>query len=238
MGTKKFNPKLKVYRRWQKTWPERLNSPWIRVAAFFDLFVLDHGLFRPFFNRPTEIASGIYRSAQPSPGDIKRLSQKGFKTIISLRGTGTTGPYLLSKEACEKHRIDLKVIRLYSKRAPSVQLIRALHELIQNSNKPLLLHCKSGADRSGMASALYLLLTDTGTIEDAKAQLSWRYLHIKQARTGVLDWFLESYEDFYKQNPVPFMEWVENYYDREAVQQSFKPKGWANILVDGILRRE
>ena len=36
----------------------------------------------------------------------------------------------------------------------------------------------------------------------------------------------------------PFNEWVDTIYDPEALQAQFMTQGWANRLVDDILKRE
>jgi hypothetical protein len=73
---------------------------------------------------------------------------------------------------------------------------------------------------------------------DSTTELSLRYLHIKQAKTGVLDAVIEHYVQHYESSPIPFMTWVEQYYDHQAIESQFKIKPWAQWLVDGILRRE
>jgi hypothetical protein len=37
---------------------------------------------------------------------------------------------------------------------------------------------------------------------------------------------------------MPFFEWVDNVYDPEELKRSFHANGWANRLVNDILRRE
>lgn len=229
---------LRRIKRWRNSWKNNFHSPLIRFFAWLELQFLDHGFIRPFYNTPEEIAPGIYRSNHPSPRHIRKLASKGVKTIISLRGRGSNGPYLFEKEACDRYGITLEVVRMKSKKPPNITRIHTFKDIIQNAEKPLLFHCKSGADRSGLAAALYLLITDSGTIDDAKDQLSLRYLHIKQARTGILDRFIEMYEEFNATDPTPFMEWLDNHYSPKELKQSFKPSGWINWLVDGLLRRE
>ena len=229
---------VKGFKRWRKSWKNNFNSPLVRFLAWFELQFLDHGIIRPFFNRPEEVAPGIYRSNQPSPRQLRKLASRGVKTIVSLRGRGSNGPYLFEKEACDRYGLNLEVVRMKSKKPPNVTRIHTFKEIIKRSEKPVLFHCKSGADRAGLAAALYLLMTETGSIEDAKAQLSLRYLHIKQARTGILDRFIEMYEEFNTARPTPFMEWLDHHYSPKELKRSFKPKGWANWLVDGVLRRE
>ena len=64
-----------------------------------------------------------------------------------------------------------------------------------------------------------------------------KYLHVKQAKTGLLDRFLEAYIP-YEAEGMAFFDWVDNIYDPDTLQAEFMAEGWANRLVDDILRRE
>ena len=54
------------------------------------------------------------------------------------------------------------------------------------------MHCKSGADRVGIASSLYLIYKHKYNVLDASKQLSFKHLHIKYAKTGILDYLFET----------------------------------------------
>ena len=55
--------------------------------------------------------------------------------------------------------------------------------------KHQLIHCKSGADRAGLMSALYLIIAKEQSAREAMGQLNWKYGHVKAAKTGVIDAF-------------------------------------------------
>ena len=98
------------------------------------------------------------------------------------------------------------------------------------------MHCKSGADRAGLMSALYLILNQNVPVAKAKNQLSFKYLHLKHAKTGILDAFFENY---LKENKhKPFLEWVKEDYDPKKVKDSFKVKRLSEIISSYILKRE
>jgi hypothetical protein len=99
------------------------------------------------------------------------------------------------------------------------------------------MHCKSGADRAGLMSALYLLIHKQMPVAVAREQLAFKYGHVKQAKTGLLDAFFDAYEPF-EANGMAFFDWLDNVYDPDILQNSFMSRGWANRLVDDILRRE
>ena len=100
-----------------------------------------------------------------------------------------------------------------------------------------MMHCKSGADRAGLMSALYLLIVEKRPVREAAAQLAWKYGHVKQAKTGLLDAFFAAYAPF-EDKGMAFFDWVDNIYDPDEVTRNFQAKGWAVRLTDSILHRE
>ena len=66
-------------------------------------------------------------------------------------------------------------------------------------------------------------------------QLTWRHGHVSAARTGILDAFIAEYA---KAWPKPFMAWLREDYDEARLRTNFRSRGWANLLTDGVLRRE
>ena len=102
----------------------------------------------------------------------------------------------------------------------------------------MLVHCKSGADRVGLMSVLYLYLKEGVPLAEAKQQLSLRFGHFSQADTGVLDRVFDSYLEHNARQPIAFLEWVDTVYDPVELKRSFRASGWAPQLVDHVLRRE
>ena len=219
--------------------PLDLKTPVDRVLCNLDLYLVDHGFFRAMYDNFFEICPGIYRSSQPSPAHIRRYHRKyALRTIINLRGKGPRGPFLLEKEACDQLGIRLVTHTLYSRRAPAKESILAIRDLLQTLERPILVHCKAGADRAGLMSTLIALLVDRQPPEQAIQQLHWRYGHSNKSATGIIDAFFRAYIEANQKAPVDFIEWVEHHYDPVALKASFQPKAWANIITDILLRRE
>ena len=109
--------------------------------------------------------------------------------------------------------------------------------LFAEINKPVLMHCKSGADRAGLMSAIYLLIVENQPARVAMRQLSWKYGHVKAAKTGLLDAFFTAYLP-YEKDGMAFYDWVDQVYDPVALTAQFQSQGWAVRLTDTILRRE
>jgi protein tyrosine/serine phosphatase len=216
-----------------------LSTPEGRRRAERDLVWADHGFLRAMFQNFHWIEPGVMaRSNQPSPQDIARYAGAGFKTILNLRGKSDTGYYELEREACDRHGIMLIDLRTRSREAPGRELIHRAKQIFDTIQYPALMHCKSGADRAGVAAVLYKHFRMGLPISEAVEQLSLKYLHVKQGKTGVIDFFFETYLRETAQSGKPFVEWVDEDYDPQRVRDAFSAEWWANILVDKVLRRE
>ena len=198
---------------------------------------MDHGIFRFKWRSLHKISEQTYRSNQPFPWQIlDDKNKRGIKTVVNLRGVRNCSSFFLEKETCEKHNIKLINFPVTSRAAPKVETILAAKKLFNEVEYPIIMHCKSGADRAGLMSALYLILHKNVSVEEAKKQLSFKYLHIKHAKTGILDAFFDNYIKESKNNT--FLDWVKNDYDPEKLKLSFKIKKISEILSTYILRRE
>jgi len=207
------------------------------LFSYIDLIFVDHGIFRFKWRSLHKISENTYRSNQPFPWQIiDDKNKRGIKTIINLRGVRNCSSYFLEKETCEKHNIKLINFPVTSRAAPKVETILAAKKLFNEIEYPVIMHCKSGADRAGLMSALYLILHKNIPVNEANKQLSFKYLHIKHAKTGILDAFFNSYLN--EHNNKEFLDWVSNTYSPEKLKLSFKVKKLSEILSTYILRRE
>ncbi len=131
-------------------------------------------------NVHTVIPHTLYRSAQPNAAEIDSLKKRyGIKTIINLRGRNT-GEAWYDSEVAEAARLGIRHIDFGMSANKELPRKRAaeLVALMANAAKPLLIHCKAGADRAGLASALYLAAIAKEGEVAAEGQISIRYGHI------------------------------------------------------------
>jgi protein tyrosine/serine phosphatase len=215
-----------------------LTTPSGRRRAEADLMWADHGFLRTAFQNFHWVSPEMARANQPSPRQIARYAEAGFKTIINLRGASPTGYYALEREACVAHGLTLVDAPLGSREAPSRERVLRAKEIFETIAYPALMHCKSGADRAGLMAALYAHFRLGRPIAEAAEQLSLKYLHVRQGKTGVLGFFFATYRQETKASGKPFLDWVKEDYDSARVQAAFMSQWWANALVDNILRRE
>ncbi len=216
-----------------------LTTPEGRRRAEYDLIWADHGFLRAAFHNFHWIEPGkMARANQPSPKQIRRYAEMGFKTILNLRGAFDTGYYALEREACERNGIALVDQRMHSREPPSKAQILRAKEIFDTIQYPALMHCKSGSDRAGVMAVLYKHFRMGLPIHQAVEQLSFKYLHVRQGKTGMIDFFFATYLAETKENGKTLLEWAEQDYDPARVKAAFMSDWWANILVDRVLRRE
>jgi protein tyrosine/serine phosphatase len=215
-----------------------LNNPADRKRAHREALWSDHGFLRLWVHNHHHIGGGMYRAVQPNVKRIDWLAEQGIKTIINLRGESPMGFYALEKEACEKHGIRLVNFRMYSRDVHSIPRLKGARDLFKRIEYPVLMHCKSGADRTGIMGVLYRHFIMGDTIEQAKEQLAFKYGHIRHGKTGMLDFFFEDYLAYIAHTPIDFTDWVETIYDPVDVKARFKAGKIGSAVTEGILRRE
>jgi protein tyrosine phosphatase (PTP) superfamily phosphohydrolase (DUF442 family) len=239
-----FNRYLRPERRYARRmariarWDRPIESGLDRLRAWTNMLLVDHGVFRLLYLNRNQVTAHLWRSAQPSPGQIGWFARRGIRTIVNLRGGREHGSWSLEREACERHGIALVDFVLRSREAPDRDTLLSLRDFLAQAEGPILVHCKSGADRAGFFAALYLLVAEGLSVAAARRQLSLRFGHFRFAKTGILDAFLDLYERDGEAHGVAFLDWVEQGYDPEALARDFKPRFWSELLVDRIMRRE
>ncbi|MEO0729780.1 MAG: protein tyrosine phosphatase [Pseudomonadota bacterium] len=217
------------------SWLKRAFGP---TALHADMLLTDHGIFRTIYLNRHRLDAFAERSAQPTPGQIARMARRGVKTIVNLRGARFCGSYELERAECSRHGIALINFVMRSRAAPTPDEIRGAVDLLDRIDYPMVLHCKSGADRAGLMSVIYLWLHRGVPLETARKQLSLRFGHIRQAQTGVLDRFFEAYLEANAAEPIDFWVWLDTVYDPDRLKAEFVSNSVANRVVDTVLRRE
>ncbi len=199
---------------------------------------MDHAILRLTWHNWAEVIPGrLYRSNHPTPGQLARAKRRfGLCSLVNLRGHRQCGSDALSREAAAKLGLIHIDMAFESRGAPHKDRILRFYDIYQNLSFPALMHCKSGADRAGLASGLALLF-EGGSAADALAHLSWKYLHSSKARTGILDAFFLRYQAE-AEGRIKFIDWVRSEYDEDKLRRDFKADGLASFITDRVLMRE
>ena len=147
--------------------------------------------------------------------------------------------YWLEKDACDRLGLTLIDAPLDSRDPPQRDRIHRARDLFKTIQYPVLIHCKSGADRAGMMAVFYRHFHLGEPISVAMKQLSKKYLHSREGLTGVLDYTLEKYVNEVEPRGISFIDWIDSPdYDPQAIRAEFKAGWWGTLLTDKLLRRE
>jgi protein tyrosine/serine phosphatase len=138
------------------------------------------------------VSAGIlYRSAQLNKTETRLAAREyGIKSVLNLRGAHAgEGWYDDEIEAAGELGLAHFDYPLSAKRFVSSQEIADILEIVRRAPKPLLIHCKSGADRSGLVAALYRFAETGASAQEADRELSLVYGHFPYltSRSGAMD---------------------------------------------------
>ena len=111
------------------------------------------------------------------------MRKYGIKTFINLRGPNPGKKwYQEEKQMVENNGLEYHCIAFSAVSLPSSENIIKLVEIFQNAPKPIYIHCQGGADRTGMAAAIWMLLNGASNAQALK-QLDIKYGHRKHKNT-------------------------------------------------------
>ena len=216
-----------------------LSTGWGRFKAYWHSIWGDHAFLRVGFSNAHWIGPDMVRAAQPWPYQLKYWKRDGIKTIVNLRGGFDTGFYVLERDACQRLGLKMVDFTITSREVPRRETVLGARDLFQSIEYPALMHCKSGADRAGIMSVFYRHFHLGHPIREAMTELGLRTLHMKQGKTGVLDYVFERYLEEAEPKGISFVDWVQSdAYDRVKIKNDFTASWWGTLLTDKLLRRE
>ena len=208
-------------------------------AAWLNSLLVDHAFLRiPWRNWGVVESGRLYRSNHPLPWQMREAATRhGIRSVINLRGhRSECGSDALGRQAALAAGLTHADQPFESRGAPHKDRLLRLIGLYRTLPEPILIHCKSGADRTGLAAGVWHLLQGQGAAA-ALAELSLRHGHIAAARTGILDAFFERYAEA-EARGLGFEAWLSGEYDEAELRAAFKPRPLAAWFTDRVLRRE
>ena len=208
-------------RRLRYSFGDNITDPRARRWSTLHYHIFDHAFLRVFWTNFWRIAPGVYRSNQPTHARFERYRAMGIRTVINLRGEDKRAHYLFEKESCDALGLTLVNAKLHARKALSARHFLAVIDALRAAERPMMFHCKSGADRAGMVAAIYLMVFEGVPVEQARRQLGLKYIHLKFTKTGVQDYILAVYAARNARAPIGFEDWLRREYDHKAIQRGF-----------------
>ncbi len=211
-------------RRFRRSWGKDISTPSARRWAKLHYHLFDHAFLRIFWTNFWPVAPGVWRSNQPTHARFKKYAAMGIKTVVNLRGEDKHAHYLFEKESCEALGLNLVNAKLWAREAAPRRRILNVIEALRAAEKPMMFHCKSGADRAGFVAATYQLVFEGADIQEAKKQLGLKFIHLDFTATGVQDYVLDIYEARLTLGQIGFEDWIAAEYQAKAIQASYEAK--------------
>lgn len=209
-------------RRYRARFSHDIVDPEERKRSQYYMDWVDHGILRYRWHNFAEIAPGLYRSNHPNHARFEDYAKLGIKTVLNLRGATHHSHYYFEVESCKKLDLNLIDLPLRARAAASPELLLEVLDVLEQLDTPTLMHCKSGADRTGLVSALYLIHILGKPVSEAKEMLSFRFLHLKFTKTGMLDYLLHLYGKRQVDTGISLRDWIATEYDPKRTQAEFK----------------
>ncbi|CAN5916738.1 hypothetical protein BH23PLA1_BH23PLA1_15370 [soil metagenome] len=201
-----------------RSWRNRLT----RLAATLTILtIISAGVFhRPLFlGNLGEVDPGkVYRSAQPK-GNLQELIEVVRPaSILNLRGGSPDDAwYAAEVAACQARGIDFYDLPMSASERPSRGDLLTLLDLLDRCRYPLLIHCKAGSDRTGLASGLYQMSRLGIAPESARSAFTIEHGHVPlfgpehlhEPFREYADWLAAGNRDH---SPSLLRQWVEQDY--------------------------
>jgi len=149
----------------------------------YEYWMREQGNFR------TVTAGEAYRSAQLDRDELAGYTTKyGIRSVINLRGKSQTASWYRDEiDFCAGHGIDHYDLQLSAGTQPSPEQMDSLVTIFRTAPRPVLIHCMAGADRSGLAAAIWKMEIDGVTPPEAERQLSIQYGHLPFGSTQAMN---------------------------------------------------
>jgi protein tyrosine/serine phosphatase len=187
-------------------------------------YFFDHQILRGLWTNFYEIAPGVFRSNHPTKARFAKMKARGISTVLNLRGANHNAHYLAEKAWCDELGLDLHSVEMNARALVSRNRMIELITMFRTIPHPFVMHCKSGADRAGVASAIYLMVIAGTPVGSAKKMLSPWYFHIRNRHVGILDYMLECYEAHSATSGIDFETWVKTVYKPDEITKRFRAK--------------
>jgi protein tyrosine/serine phosphatase len=148
----------------------------------------------------------FYRSAQLSRQEFaNEIEAYHIRSVLNLRGANPGQSWYEDELAVTRaHDASHYDVGISAEDTVPGDKIEQIIAVLRHAPKPLLVHCRSGADRTGLVAALYRYVILWQSAATAEQELALRYGHFPYltSKTGAMDQSARAYFDLHQQVPA------------------------------------
>ena len=108
-----------------------------------------------------KVSDALYRGAQPTAEGFRQLALRGIKTVVNLRSFNSDRDEIGDLPLAYEH------IKMKAWHAEDEDIVRFLRIVADPTRPPVFVHCQHGADRTGTAVAVYRIIVQGWTKDQA-----------------------------------------------------------------------
>jgi protein tyrosine/serine phosphatase len=126
-----------------------------------------------------EVEKGmVYRSSWLGSEKLEQaVNRLGVKAVLNLCGEQPGTPWYEGEvEVARRRGVSFVNLGMSANTELEAKQVARLVEILRDAPKPLLIHCRAGSDRTGLACAIYVA-SHGGSYRNAQDQLSLYYGH-------------------------------------------------------------
>jgi len=129
-----------------------------------------------------KVSEDLYRGAQPSAEGMRQLEKLGIKTVINLR-------FILSDRGrIEGTGLDYEHINMTTWNPHTKDVVRFLQIVTDSDRKPVFVHCQHGIDRTGVLCAVYRIVVEGWTKDEAIEEMTESGFALRSVRKNLVDY--------------------------------------------------
>lgn len=176
--------------------------------------------YKPLFrqNFAAVVPDKLYRSAQPDDRLARWIEEHNIRSVLNLRGGKPAYAWYAQELGIVRdHGTDYYEIPMSAQIRPRRRELLQIIDLLGRARYPMLIHCKSGADRTGLGVALYHMIVQKQPPQMALSGFSLYHAHIPLFGPEKLQQPIREYARWLDDQglihtPERFREWVEKLY--------------------------
>lgn len=139
----------------------------------------------------------LYRSGQLSPERFEKLAERhGIRSVLNLQGA-TPGAAWWDDQVAVARKLGIVHydVGIRARFDPPPERIEEILQVFVEAPRPLLIHCRAGADRTSLAVAMWRMAVEGADKADARRQMSIVYGHIPFGQAAPMSRFFDRWSD-------------------------------------------